>query len=152
VRGSAPRSGIGPVAAVFYPRSGLLEDARVRASRQLVPEPIPAPLLHVSVHVVKAPGVRGLLADLVGHAVGVFLVPSILLQLSLVIAEGESGRRAGAAGILPLGLRRQSIFPLGWQTAFLSLAFGELATELAHLVVVDEVHRKARAFARQRHV
>src|SRR5262245_64838727 len=70
---------------------------------------IEAPLRDVAVHVVQAPGVGLLLADLLGRPLGVALEPGVLSQLARIVAEVIGRRRAGPAGPLPLGLGRQTI-------------------------------------------
>src|SRR5262249_47318961 len=70
---------------------------------------VEAPLRDVAVHVVKAPWVRLLLADLVGDLLGVALEPGVIAQRRRVGAEGVRRRRPGPARPLPLGLGRQAV-------------------------------------------
>ncbi len=69
---------------------------------------IEAPLGDVAVHVVQAPGIGLLLADLLG-LLGVVDVPGVLAELLGVVAPGVGGLGAGAAGVFPLGLGGQAI-------------------------------------------
>src|SRR5688572_6307534 len=63
----------------------------------------------VAEHVVQAPVVRRLLADRVGLVVGVVPVPGDFAET----AAGRHRARAGAAGVFPLRIRRQSILLAG---------------------------------------
>src|SRR5205814_1563042 len=65
------------------------------------------PLPDVAVHVVQAPGVRLLGADRRVVALRVALEPAVVADPGGA-AEREVRFRAGAAGVLPLGLRRQA--------------------------------------------
>lgn len=65
---------------------------------------VPAPLPHVAEHVVQTPGVGPLPANLVDPATGIAAVPRDLVQHPVSRTPGT-----GAAGVLPLGLRRQAV-------------------------------------------
>src|SRR5205807_2597198 len=88
---------------------------RVRAPWQIGRVKIPAPLRDVSVHVMKSPAVALLLSDPVRIRLTgvprVLVEPAVLEEIGIVVAEGETGPCAGAAGVLPLRFARQRVFP-----------------------------------------
>src|SRR5262249_53335393 len=88
------------------------------AARQSCMIPVPAPLEDIAVHVVQAPGVGRVTADLRGTLQRRPLLGAVVrlaLEVGLLAAEGiaESGGGggAGAAGVLPLRLRGQAELP-----------------------------------------
>src|SRR5437764_13316709 len=73
--------------------------------------PILTQLKRITVHVVKAPCVRLLVAHAMRSAAGIIGVPGVVIQLGLVVAVAiPSSRFTGPAAIFPLGLRGQAIF------------------------------------------
>src|SRR5437764_1077315 len=64
----------------------------------------------------------------------------MLLQLRLVVAKTEAGGLARPTGILPLRLGRQTVSPIGRQTARLVLLLTELLAEFHRLLVSDIIH------------
>src|SRR5262249_34856958 len=68
------------------------------------------------------------LAHRVSNAVRITLVPSVLAEFLYVVAEGEGRLRAGAAGVFPLGFRRQAVHSAG--TPFRILGRDTLAERL----------------------
>src|SRR5579884_319101 len=70
---------------------------------------IVAPLGHVAVHIVPAPGIRLLPADGMGLLVRVLREPGIVAELARIVAEEEIRAGVGPTGVFPLGLRRQAI-------------------------------------------
>src|SRR5262249_49733369 len=70
---------------------------------------VPAPLRHVAVDVVQAERVSLLLADRVRRVARVGAVPGVFAQVLFAPANVPFAWRAGAAGVLPLGLRRQPV-------------------------------------------
>src|SRR5262249_4714542 len=107
-----------PGAAASHVREALLCRQQDRLERQLVDGEgsvgvllvvIEAPLGDVAVHVVQAPWVGLLLADLVRQVVGVPGEPRVVAEFARVVAEAVGSGGAGAAGPLPLRLRRQAV-------------------------------------------
>ena len=100
--------------------------------------PVAAPFPHIAVHVVQTKRVRLLLRC----PVRVFLIdvprvsikPRILLQVRLIIAKTEGRFGAAAAGVFPLGFRRQAIG--------LALLVTQFFAE-RHSIVPADVHRRA---------
>jgi hypothetical protein len=81
--------------------------------RGVIAFPVAAPFPHIAVHVAQTERVRQLLC----YPVRIFLIdvprvsikPRVLLQVRLVISETEGRFGAAAAGVFPLGFRRQAI-------------------------------------------
>src|SRR5262249_1708910 len=67
------------------------------------------PFGDVAVHIIKAPGIGLLLADLLIFEIAVLLVPGVIAQLLVVFAEEVGSGCAGAAGVFPFGFRGQAI-------------------------------------------
>ena len=78
-----------PAAPAYDPPRTRSRANRVGHCARIVAEPIPAPLLHIPTHVVKAPGIGQFLAHRVGHIGAVSTIPADLIQIRI---------RAGAAG------------------------------------------------------
>src|SRR5256885_1115568 len=84
------------------------------AARQLLVIPIPAPLADVALHVMQAPDVRGIAADL-GSAIegrtflGTIVRPPLEVHLlaTELVAKRGGGRRPGPASVFPLRLGGQ---------------------------------------------
>src|SRR5581483_10553974 len=134
-----PRVVAGPVLRPLHRRQ-----VRVVAARQLRVVPVPAPLVDVAVHVVQAPGVGRVAADLrrpLQRRPRLGPVVRLALEVRLLAAELVAERRCrggdGSAGVLPLGLRRQPGRPPCRQPARLAGQLGQLLTEPLGL---GEVH------------
>src|SRR5262249_4617098 len=95
--------------------------------------PVAAPLEGVAVHVVQAPGVGRVAADL-GRAPqrwprlgAVIRLPfEVRLLAAELVAERGGGRRAGAAGVFPLRLGGQPELPVLREVARPAAELGEL--------------------------
>src|SRR5262249_44036278 len=119
VGAAAWSTAVNPTAAAQDPLRTYLRPARVvfRAAMIIrLAEPVGAPLPNVAVHVVKAPSIRLIGADRrgatqVGPAPGVIGIAAIEIGNARGerIAKVERCRRAGSAGVFPLGFRRQAI-------------------------------------------
>src|SRR5262245_3297379 len=101
-----------PAAAAEDPAGALARAGGIRRRRAAVVThvvAVPAPLGHVAVHVVEAPGVGLLRPDRMGRAGGVVGTPGVGGQRLDVLAAAPARLAAGAAGVLPFGLGRQTV-------------------------------------------
>ena len=116
--------GAGDVLRAFLPRAAAQDAFRAafRAARILpafgiLRVEIVAPFCHVAVHVVQPERVGLLLADRLRGVVGVVARPRMGGELLFIAVEIQLARGACAAGVLPFGLRRQTI-AVGGEIAF----------------------------------
>ncbi len=106
-----------------------------------------APLGHVPVHVVQAPGVGLLQPALAGVRLALLVVdhvsvpPAVVADLLWIVAIAELRLASGAAGVFPLGLGRK-----GYRLADLP---GKLAAELRRFIRVNPTRRVVRTDLRQ---
>ena len=150
---------VGPAAAPAHPGDVAVFAFRCRglrgiqvgigAARQLRVIPVPAPLEGVAVHVVQAPGVGGVAADLGGPIerrprLGpvVRLALEVRLLAAELVAERGGRRRPGPAGVFPLRFGGQPELPILREVAGLAAELGELLAERLRLGEVDVAHRE----------
>src|SRR5207245_457002 len=85
-----------------------------------------------AVHVIQAPGVRLLLANLVRQVLGVLVVPGIVVQLGRIVAEEVGSGRAGPARIFPLGLGREAVGFAGLDREPAAILHGRMVGHAEH--------------------
>ena len=90
-----------------------------------------APLKHISVHVVQAPRVGLLHANLVGvlFTSGVAIKPPEIAQLLFIVAKRKRRLRSGVARILPLFGRWQPVLFVFRKHSLLMLALSQFLTK-----------------------
>src|SRR6266849_7048785 len=110
--------------------------------------PVSAPLVDVAVHVVQAPRVGRVAADLRGaieRRAWFGTIIRLALEVSLFTAERiakRSGRRgSGPAGIFPLRFGGRPELPILREVTGLVAEFGQFPAIRLHLRKVDVAHR-----------
>jgi formylglycine-generating enzyme required for sulfatase activity len=68
------------------------------------------PLIDVAMHVVKANGIRGLLPNVMLSAIGIAVIPSMLIELRFIVPERILRLAACTCSVLPLRLGQRAIF------------------------------------------
>src|SRR5262249_19175918 len=137
--------------------AGTLDGGQVRvgAARQPGVVPVAAPLDDVALHVVEAPRVGRVAADLgvplQGRTFLGAVIRLVALEIRLFTADfvaGVGGRRGACpAGVLPLRLGGQPELPALGQLPGAAAQFGQLAAERLGLGVVDVVDGEVVALA-----
>jgi hypothetical protein len=85
---------------------------------------------------VEPPRVGRLLTDGVRFSVRIVLIPRHILRLAM-----PRRRASRPAGVFPLGVRRQAIFPVVSEHSGFAVELGELQTVLTGLVPGHRIHR-----------
>src|SRR6266545_1733592 len=111
--------------------------------------PVPAPLEHVAVHVVEAPGVCRVTPDRGRPLQGgplrgpvVRLPLEVRLLTAQLVAEAGGGRGARPAGVLPLGFLGETELPPLRQLAGGPGLPGQLTAELLRFLEVHRIDRE----------
>src|SRR2546423_13464830 len=111
--------------------------------------PIPAPFEGVAMHVMEAPGVGGITANLHRAAERrprlssvVRLAFEVCLFAAQLVPKRSGGRRPRAASVLPLRFGGQAKLPIRGHDARLPAEFGEFRTVRLRFGKVDVPKRK----------